>query len=205
MSGASDPTRHDFWTARYGAGTTPWDFQGVPMALRSFLQRSPRVGRVLIPGCGSGYEIQVFCEAGFDVTAVDFSPLAVAQARARLGPLGDRVRLADFFADDSIAGPFDLIYERTFLCSMPPTRWPDYGRRIAQLLSPGGRLVGFFFYGVEESGPPFPITEGQIGELFRGVFRRERDEPTVDSLPLFAGRERWQEWRRVLGWRECPA
>lgn len=197
MTDASDPTRHDFWTTRYGAGTTPWDFQGVPAALSSFLERSPKVGRVLIPGCGSGYEVEAFSGAGFDVTAIDFSPLAVERARERLGPLGDCVRLADFFADDSIAGPFDLIYERTFLCSMPPTRWPAYMRRMAQLLSPGGRLVGLFFYGVEESGPPFPITGVQIGELFGDIFRRERDEPTVDSLPLFAGRERWQEWTRI--------
>ena len=49
---------------RYAAGKTPWDFGGVPSALKSFLERSSVRGRVLIPGCGSGYEVQAFHAAG---------------------------------------------------------------------------------------------------------------------------------------------
>jgi SAM-dependent methyltransferase len=197
MSDASNPTRHDFWSSRYAAGTTPWDFRGVPAGLLDFLRRTPGGGRVLIPGCGSGYEVQAFYDAGFDVTAVDFSPVAIERARKRLGPLGVRVRVADFFADEFHSPPFDLIYERTFLCSMPPPRWPLYRQRMAQLLAPEGRLVGLFFYGREPSGPPFPITPAEMDDLFRDTFRLTRDEPVADSLPLFLGRERWQEWARI--------
>ncbi len=197
MSSASDPTRHNFWTVRYAAGTTPWDFEGIPAALRKFLRRVPHGGRVLIPGCGLGYEVKAFHDAGFDVTAVDFSPVAIERARLHLGPLGDRVRRLNFFTSKVPGGPFDLVYERTFLCSMPPARWPAYVRRISQLLRPRGRLAGLFFLGKARGGPPFPIREAQLDELFRGTFRRTRDEPVKDSLPLFVGRERWQEWTRV--------
>jgi 2-polyprenyl-3-methyl-5-hydroxy-6-metoxy-1,4-benzoquinol methylase len=77
----SDSTQPDFWTVRYAAGRTPWDFGGVPAVLKSFLARSVTPGRVLIPGCGGGYEVQAFHAAGYDVTGIDFSPTAVEQAK----------------------------------------------------------------------------------------------------------------------------
>src|ERR1700757_2993437 len=100
MEKSSDSTHPDFWTSRYVAGKTPWDFGGVPAALKSFLARSSAPGRVLIPGCGSGYEVQVFHEAGSDVTAIDFPPAAVEHAKRMLGVLADRVILGDFFTHD---------------------------------------------------------------------------------------------------------
>src|ERR1035437_7553388 len=74
----------EFWNTRYAAGHMPWDFGGVPAALVRFLAAHPGAGRhALIPGCGSGYEIAAFAVAGWDVTAIDFSPPAIAQARTR--------------------------------------------------------------------------------------------------------------------------
>ena len=81
----------NFWTVRYAAGKTPWDFGGVPAALRSFLARSSISSKVLIPGCGSGYEVEAFHAAGHEVTAIDFSPAGVEQAKGVLGVLGDKV------------------------------------------------------------------------------------------------------------------
>ena len=34
------------------------------------------------------------------------------------------------------------------------------------------------------------------GELFARDFILTEDEPVTDSLPVFAGKERWQEWTR---------
>src|ERR1043166_9609489 len=167
MENSSDSSHPDFWTTRYTAGRTPWDFGGVPAALKSFLARSSGPARVLIPGCGSGYEVQAFHEAGYDVTAIDFSPAAVEQAKKVRGVLADRVILGDFFTYDFGPRHFDLIYERTFLCSMPPSRWPDYASRMADLLLPGGRLVGIFLYGQRSpSGPPFSLTDNAEAEQF---------------------------------------
>src|SRR5919106_2159595 len=100
MGNSSDSNQPDFWTIRYAAGKTPWDFGGVPAALKSFLERSSIPGTVLIPGCGSGYEIQAFDAAGYDVSAIDFSPAAVDQAKRGLGSLAERVTLGDFFTHD---------------------------------------------------------------------------------------------------------
>jgi SAM-dependent methyltransferase len=197
MDKCFDSTHPDFWTSRYAAGKTPWDFGGVPAALKSFLARSCASGRVLIPGCGSGYEVQAFHEAAYDVTAIDFSPAAADRAKRVLGALAERIILGDFFTHDFGQGRFDLIYERTFLCSMPPSRWPDYTNRMADLLSPGGRLIGVFLHGQQPEPPPYPLTDKQAVELFQRRFRLARSELMTDSLPLFHGRERWQEWLKI--------
>ena len=200
MENSSDSNRPEFWTVRYAAGKTPWDFGGVPSALKSFLERSSSPGRILIPGCGSGYEIQAFHAAGYDVSAIDFSPAAIEQAKRVLGVLAERVILGDFFTHDFGERRFDLIYERTFLCSMTPSRWPEYVNRMAELLSPGGRLIGVFLYGQRSSsGPPFPLTEREAEHLFKKRFERVRSEAMTDSLPLFRDMERWQEWLKIDG------
>jgi SAM-dependent methyltransferase len=197
MEKGVDSTHPDFWTTRYAAGKTPWDFGGVPAALRSFLARSHAPGRVLIPGCGSGYEVHAFHEGEYDVTAIDFSPAAVDQAKRVLGVLAERVIFGDFFTYDFGQGSFDLIYERTFLCSMPPSRWPDYANRMTDLLSPEGRLIGIFLYGQRAESPPYPLTGEEAGQLFQRRFRLVRTELVTDSLPLFGGMERWQEWLKI--------
>ena len=191
-----DSTKPDFWNTRYAAGKTPWDLGDVPAALRAFLARVDRPGRVLIPGCGSGYEVQAFHNAGFDVTAIDFSPVALERAGRILGPLRKCIIAADFFTHDFSGQSFDLIYERTFLCSLPPARWPAYAKRMAELLKSGNVLAGIFLYGDEPEPPPYPLTETQARELFADDFALARNEPVSDSLPLFEGKERWQEWRR---------
>ena len=188
----------DFWEKRYATGRTPWDAGGVPAALRRHLFAHPgRGARVLIPGCGSGYEIVAFAEAGYDVLALDFSREAVQRAKRKVGPaLAPRVREGDFFTlDFGATATFDLIYERTFLCALSPDMWPRIVARTAELLRPGGRLVGIYFYGGKEDGPPFGLTSGEAEQLFHERFVLTKDEPIppAESLPLFAGRERWQE------------
>ena len=76
----------EFFDIRYAAGKMPWDFGGVPQSLKVFLDRHRGPGRVLIPGCGSGYEIEAFSTRGWDAIGIDFSRLAVARARSLLGP-----------------------------------------------------------------------------------------------------------------------
>ena len=196
MPGAEDSSKPEFWNTRYAAGKTPWDMGGVPAALRSFLARAQPAGHVLIPGCGSGYEVRAFHDAGFEVTAIDFSPAARERASRLLGSLSECLLADDFFTHDFSGQDFDLVYERTFLCSLPPKRWPAYVTRMAELLPKGKCLVGIFLYGEESEPPPYPLSEAQALELLGEKFELIHSEPVSDSLALFEGKERWQEWRR---------
>lgn len=150
----------------------------------------------MVPGCGQDYRsINAFHRAGHQVTAIDFSPIAVDAATKALPDLADHIVLGNFFTCHFKGAPFDLIYERTFLCSLPPSLWKDYSARAAQLLRPHGLLAGFFFYGEEADPPPFPLSEGEAARIFGDRFDLINSEPVTDSLSIFAGRERWQEWR----------
>ena len=196
----SIPSQPEFWNTRYLKDETPWEFDGIPTQLKLFLKKKGKGAKVLIPGCGSGHEIKAFAEAGYHVTALDFAPFAVDRAKRMVGPaLASHVLLGDFFQYDFPSESFDLIYERAFVCSLTPDRRPAYRDRLAQLLKYRGQLIGYYYYKqpVLADGPPFGFAWGTADELFSRYFLLCKDEPVSDSLPVFAGRERWQERRRT--------
>lgn len=192
---SQNPAAPDFWDKRFREGFTPWDAGRVPAATRDFLARESAKLRVLIPGCGSAYEARAFAEAGHHVVAIDFSSAAIDAARRVLGSFDSVLQLADFFQFD-FAAPFDLVYERAFLCALPRSEWQRWAKRVAEVLRPQGRLAGFFFWNDDPRGPPFGLKAGELEALLDREFERIDDAAVADSLPVFAGRERWQVWRR---------
>ena len=192
---AQDSSKPDFWESRYRDNLIPWDAGKVPAALQEYARNLPPGARVLIPGCGSAYEAAFLSDKGCDVLAIDFSPAAAEAARKNLANFGAIVRQVDFFEFD-YGKAYDLIYERAFLCALPPRMWPQYARRTAQLLRPGGTLVGFFFFRETEKGPPFGTTPAALNALLGPSFELAEDKVVTDSIPVFQGAERWQVWRR---------
>ncbi|EXI73601.1 MAG TPA: methyltransferase domain-containing protein [Candidatus Accumulibacter phosphatis] len=205
------PELADFWDHRFRGGVTPWDAGAAPLELRQFARdyvatssdaaaaavpaRHPP--RVLIPGCGSGFDAAYLDRHGWQVTALDFSAAAIELARRVVGQSWRGTLLAaDFFSFTPVA-PFDVVYERAFLCALPRHLWSEYAHRMADLLPAGGQLVGYFFFAGELRGPPFGILPEQLEALLTPGFVRREDRAVSDSLPVFAGRERWQVWQRL--------
>lgn len=184
-----------FWDERFEQKFTPWDRGGVPQQLHAFVEQQGGPLRALIPGCGSAYELAFMAEAGWDVTAIDFSPAAVAAARAAVGVWQHRVVEADFF-NWTPAQALDLIYERAFLCALPRAMWEQVAPRWAALLRPGARLAGYFFFDDAPKGPPFGIDRARLAELMLPFFDLIEDAEVSDSIPVFRGKERWQVWQR---------
>ena len=176
----------------------------MPEAFTSFVARYTEPLTTLIPGCGSAWEAVHLAERRWPVTALDFSPTAVALAREVLDKALPQEELprgavelvcADFFTFHPKQA-LDLIYERAFLCALPRKLWADWGRRVAELLPPGALLAGFFFVCDQPKGPPFGILTEQLDDLLQANFTRIEDSAVSDSIPVFAGRERWQVWQR---------
>lgn len=189
------PELPDFWCKRFQSGVTPWDAGGVPADLKDFIGQQAAPLNVLIPGCGSAWEAGWIAAQGWPVTALDFSPSAVERAQAVLGDWPGNLLCADFF---NFTPPlaFQCIYERAFLCALPRKMWSDWAARMAELLPSGGLLAGFFFFCDDPKGPPFGLAPGQLEALLSPWFTCLEDRPARDSIPVFAGRERWQLWRK---------
>jgi SAM-dependent methyltransferase len=192
----ADSSLPDFWDTRYRDRVMPWDAGGIPPEVTRFAGRLPPRTRVLVPGCGSAYEVYYLAEHDLDVLAIDFSREAVEVARRNLACIADRVQLADFFGFDCGERPFDVIYERAFLCALPRKMWEPYAQRTAALLKAGGLLAGFFFYSTNPKGPPFGTSPEELHALLDPRFELKEDHAAAQSLPVFAGGERWQVWER---------
>ena len=174
----------------------PWDQGGVPHCLAEYVARDPAPRRVLIPGCGSAHEAKLFLANKWRVDAIDFSAAAVLRAKKVLGPLGATVREADFFGESLAHEHFDVIYERAFLCALPATLRREWAVRVASLIQPGGKLIGFFYFDSSVKGPPFGIEAGTLSKMLSPQFELMQELTPVDSIPIFAGKERWQVWQR---------
>ena len=191
-----DPATPAFWDVRFKAEFTPWDQGAVPQCLANYVARELSPKRVLIPGCGSAHEARLFLQHDWQVEAIDFSPAAVAHAKKVLGPPGATVREADFFGHDLDGEKFDIIYERAFLCALPIKLRPAWAKRVAILLPRGGKLIGYFYFDSTEKGPPFGISEVALCSMLANNFERLQNLMPEDSIPVFAGKERWQVWQR---------
>jgi hypothetical protein len=190
-----DPLSPAFWDERFARSFTPWDRGGVPQPLRDFIARQPGPLTALIPGCGSAYELVYLCEAGWDATAIDFAPEAVVRGKALAGRWAQQIVEADFFAWEP-ARALDLVYECAFLCALPPRMRPKVVARWAGLLGQGGRVAGFFYFDRTVKGPPFGIERAELESLMAPYFDCVEDEAVDDSIPIFAGKERWLVWQR---------
>jgi SAM-dependent methyltransferase len=170
----SGPTR-EFWDARFQGEDTPWD-RGEPNPQLGAWLRSGllRPCRILVPGCGAGHELAVLAKAGFEVTGMDYSPLALERARKNLEAAGASATLVEA---DALAWqperPFDAIYEQTCLCALYPDQWRAYADQVFGWLTTDGMLYALFMQllrpGAAEGsiiGPPYHCDINAMRALF---------------------------------------
>ncbi|KAK4225843.1 S-adenosyl-L-methionine-dependent methyltransferase [Podospora fimiseda] len=125
--------------------------------------------RVLVPGCGKGYDVVMLALHGFDVWGLEVSAKGVKTAREYAemeleriseynfgegkGYLGGRgsVKIVqgnffgkewekEVFGEEEERG-FEVIYDYTFLCALLPEMRKGWGRRMGELLAPEGVLI----------------------------------------------------------------
>lgn len=168
------PTR-EFWEQRFQEGNTPWDRGGAnPQLARWLASGALEPCRVLVPGCGSGYEVAALAQAGFEVTALDYSAEAIARTRSQLDASGSKAALvkADALAWLPVR-PFDAVYEQTCLCALYPDQWQAYGNQMHRWIKPGGRLYALFVQFLRPGaangaieGPPYHCDINAMRALF---------------------------------------
>lgn len=196
---AQDSSKADFWDVRYQNQVTPWDAAGLPAGFVAHANRTLE-GRshasVLIPGCGTAYELAWLRQQGVAAMAFDFSTEAVSRARAAFPACAEHIREADFFGPD-VNGRWDWVYERAFLCALPPALSGRYAARMAELIPSGGVLAGYFFLREQPKGPPFGCPLSNLQQALKPYFMLEEQLPVSGSLSVFAPDEYWLSWRRL--------
>lgn len=181
----------DYWNERYRVADTGWDIGGPSLPLTTYIdQLTDKNSRILIPGCGNGYEVEYLLNAGYkQITVIDIAPDLTKALRTRFQQWVGKelqIRTGNFF---ELMGEFDLILEQTFFCALDPSLRPDYVSKMASLLSAEGKLVGVLFNRSFEGGPPFGGSKMEYDTLFKKEFSRRIMEPCYNSITPRAGAE----------------
>ncbi len=125
-----------------GKSVVPWtDLIPHPM-LVGFLQGRAGAGSALVVGCGFGDDAEELFRRGFQVTAFDVSPTAVAKCEARFPHSPVLYVAADLLhPPPGWAGAFDLVVEISTLQVLPPEPRAVALANVAKFVAPGGTLL----------------------------------------------------------------
>ena len=183
-----------YWQSRYATGRTAWDVGTITPPLRAYFTQMgpPDARRILIPGAGRAYEAEYLHNQGYEnIFVADLAPepLQALQARVPSFPPA-HLLLQDFFQLPATP-PYDLIVEQTFFCALNPALRPEYARKCAELLHPGGTLMGLLFDTDFGPGPepPFGGTRDEYRAYFAPYFDFVHFDTAYNSLPPRQGRE----------------
>ncbi|KIX07121.1 uncharacterized protein Z518_05098 [Rhinocladiella mackenziei CBS 650.93] len=146
----------------------------------------------LVPGCGRGYDVVMLALHSFDAYGLEVSRAAVSagntyanaetanpsaqnfsdpEKRPSFEPGNVKFIVGDFFKSDwvrecqhdqSTFDGFDLIYDYTFLCAIPPNMRQAWAQRMQELLSPMGILICLEFplyKDLDFVGPPWGLKD----------------------------------------------
>ncbi|KAJ8604440.1 hypothetical protein CTAYLR_000894 [Chrysophaeum taylorii] len=157
------------WESIWAGGVGPgdkWDVGGASKCLLEALPKLPASKTAFVPGAGRAYDALALAETGREVVALDISPTACEAARALIGDkTGVAVVCEDFFEHKAT---YDLIWDCTFLCALPPDMREAWARQSVDLLAPGGGIATMIFPMGKPSclgGPPFGLNSGDVKNL----------------------------------------
>ncbi|MBC6368732.1 SAM-dependent methyltransferase [Algoriphagus sp. AK58] len=179
----------NFWSSRYENGYTGWDLGYASPPLYQYLcQIEKKDSVILVPGGGNAYEVVAAFAIGLKkVHLLDISKVPIARFLEKNPSFPkSQVHHENFFEH---SGQYDLILEQTFFCALDPALRVDYAAKMAELLKPGGKLVGVLFDRDFEGGPPFGGSAEEYRELFKPYFHFEKFEPCHNSVPPRMGSE----------------
>lgn len=169
------------------ADEIPWADLEPNRALSAWLTESgPKPGRALVVACGLGDDAELLAARGWEVTAFDISPEAIAWCRRRFPQSQVRYVAADLFAlADEWVQTFDLVVEIYTVQALPTSLRREAIGAIARLVSPGGHL---FFYARaceqdedREAGPPWPLSPDDIDVFLQEGLTAQRRLLTRDD------------------------
>lgn len=192
------------WEQLWKEGITPWDAQGVTPAIAHLLKHNKlREGKVLVPGCGSGYDVVAMASPTRRVTGLDISKTALQQAQefAQKSPQAEFTEFqnADFFSFAPLV-KFDLVFDYTFFCALEPSLRGQWAEKMAELLASDGELITLMFpMDVHEGGPPYSVSLESYETVLKPLgFHLTSCDAEIPSQEARKGMEQLARWERTI-------
>ncbi|XP_078181717.1 putative thiol methyltransferase 2 [Carex rostrata] len=193
--GSTDPT--DAWEKSWEEGIIPWDL-GKPTPIVTHLVQAQSLpkGRVLVPGCGTGYDVVALAGPERYVVGLDISDTAIKKAKELSASSPNKeyfsFLVADFF-NWNPSEPFNLIFDYTAIFLVNTTCL------FYVLLN---KINVFFFsylYQItgQKEGPPFNNDVSDYEEVLNPLgFKKISIEDNELAVKPRKGREKLVRWKR---------
>lgn len=151
------------YNLRY-VGRPPWDTGISPPELLAFIQKTPP-GCALDLGAGTGTNLAMLAETGWEAEGVEFALIATWAARRRLKKLGHapKVYCRDVTDLDFITHPYDLVLDIGCFHGLSGTHRLRYLDNLKKLLAVNGTFLLYAFY--SRGDGQVGITEEEIKYL----------------------------------------
>ena len=185
----------EYWENIYLSNDTGWDLGAATPYLEKISDEIKK-GKVIILGCGRGYDAVMLAKKGFEVTAVDFSPSAIkflTNLAEQQGVLVKIIQKDIFSLRDDFEGHFDYVIEQTCFCAIDINRRSEYELLVSKLLKVKGQLIGLWFpIGKKnaDGGPPFGVSIKEIKLLFSNKWNIVNEEYSNLSIEKRRNREK---------------
>ncbi|WP_460886824.1 class I SAM-dependent methyltransferase [Promicromonospora xylanilytica] len=174
LLGNADPADPTGWfeqlwaSARDGDVTMPWDRRDPHPALASWPgapDPGAANGAAVVVGCGLGADAEHLSRLGYETSAFDISPTAIAAARDRnpgspvTYAVGDLLDLPREWV-----GAFDLVVEIYTVQAVNRSVRAELTAGVRSLVAPGGTLLAVQAVAdqADDDGPPWPLTRPEI-------------------------------------------
>lgn len=153
--------------------------------------------KAIVIGCGLGDDAFALYLAGFEVTAIDISPEAIAWAKERFEGADIDFRVADLFnLPDDLLGQFDFIFEAFTIQSLPLALRDRVITAISSLMRPHAKVLAVCNAKLDHEkfdGPPWPLTFNELRlftmkecrELEFSIYQNESTLSTLKVRALF--------------------
>ena len=179
-----------YWDAKYLNNEALWDLGSPTPIIKEWAEKLSPKKSICVLGAGNGWDAMYFAEIGHDVTAVDFSKLAVQNMKKNAFDKNICINIIYeniFNLDNIYFNSFDIVLEYTCFCAINPNMRIDYVNIVSHILKSSGQFVALFFPIIEDSstiGPPFSVDINKTEKLFNKFFKiikRENPKLSISS------------------------
>jgi SAM-dependent methyltransferase len=166
------------YSVMYRLGLKPWEIDGHAPELTALVDGWPGApGRALDLGCGTGRQMLMLAQHGWEVVGVDFVQTALDQARARVAEAGlkatllrgDVTRLGDL----SLGDEFELVLDDKCFHGLSAQGRAAYAQGVSAVSKPGATLLLFALTpsrGRALFGAPAGVSRRDVERLFEPDF-----------------------------------